>query len=58
MRRDINILWLEDAITSGAHKDRKELVKNISDILIELRPIKNEIFDTIITQATKNKFEL
>ncbi len=29
MRRDINILWLEDAITSGAHKDRKELVKNI-----------------------------
>lgn len=37
---------------------KKELVKNISDILIELRPIKNEIFDTIITQATKNKFEL
>ncbi|AXI66970.1 hypothetical protein DP112_02410 [Streptococcus suis] len=29
MRRDINILWLEDAITSGAHKGRKELVKNI-----------------------------
>jgi uncharacterized protein (TIGR04255 family) len=36
----------------------KELVKNISDIFIELRPIKNEIFDTIITEETKNKFEL
>ena len=33
-------------------------VKNISDLFIELRPIKNNIFNELITSRTKERFEL
>ncbi len=38
--------------------EKKVLLKNISDIFIELRPIKNNIFQKLVTEKTKEKFEM
>lgn len=35
-----------------------EELKNISDVLIDLRPIKNQVFQSLITTKTKQRFQL
>lgn len=39
-------------------KVSKKVVKNISDLFFELRPIKNNIFEQLITEKTKQRFEI
>ena len=45
MRQEINILWLEDDLTSDAHSNRKELVEEILEYIdLVSNVLKKEIF--------------
>lgn len=39
------------------HVEKLQL-KNISDVFLDLRPLKNDIFQTLVTEKTKQKFEI